>query len=405
MEKIIVYLHNADLSLLSWAIINDNGVPQKITAQGDMQTLAAAASNKEVIVIAPPEDVLLVEAKLPKLNRQRMLQALPFALEEQLLTDISELHFAVGEYQANNTLPVAIIAKTKIEAWLKTLKEAGIEPTSLIPAPLILPLSANDWYIQLRDDSAIVRTGLYSGFACDKHNLEALITLNKAEQTETPHAIYLINNSAAPFFAEKEGLKEWVTEKRLTDKQQFSDTAQQCESPVINLLQGDFQAKRTTSHSKKIWLLAAYVAAGWLALILVGNIISYFILHHEYNKIDTAINAIYTHNFPQAASIVAPKKRMTEKLNNLMNQNHKNRLLVWMAYIGKDMNNTNTIKIRQLDYRNSLLNLEISAPNFENIDSFTQALTQQSLSVKQQNVAASGKEVKGALLITDGNQS
>jgi type II secretory pathway component PulL len=69
------------------------------------------------------------------------------------------------------------------------------------------------------------------------------------------------------------------------------------------------------------------------------------------------------------------------------------------------MNNTNTIKIRQLDYRNSLLNLEISAPNFENIDSFTQALTQQSLSVKQQNVAASGKEVKGALLITDGNQS
>jgi general secretion pathway protein L len=405
MEKIIVYLHNADLSLLSWAIINDNGVPQKITAQGDIPALAAAASNKEVFVVAPPEDVLLVEAKLPKLNRQRMLQALPFALEEQLLTDISELHFAVGEYQANNTLPVAIIAKAKIEAWLKILKEVDIEPTCLIPAPLILPLSENDWYIQLRDNSAIVRTGLYSGFACDKHNLEALITLNKAEQAEVPHAIYLINNDAAPFLAEKEGLKELVTEKRLTDKQQFSDIAQQCELPVINLLQGDFQAKRTTSHSKKIWLLAGYVAAGWLALVLVSNIISYLILHHEYTKIDTAINTIYTHNFPHAASIVAPKKRMTEKLNNLMNQNHKNRLLVWMAYIGKDMTETNTIKIRQLDYRSSLLNLEVSAPNFESIDSFTQALTQQSLSVKQQNVAASGKEVKGSLLITDGNQS
>ena len=405
MEKIIVYLHNTDVLRLSWVIINDNGAPQTITSEGDLQTLAEAAINKEAIVITPPEDVLLVEAKLPKLSRQRLLQALPFALEEQLLTDITELHFAAGEYQENNTLPVAIIAKSKIEAWLNTLKEAGIEPTSLIPAQLILPRSDNDWYIQLQDESAIVRTGLYSGFACDKHNLEALITLNKAEQRDAPHAIYLINNSAEPFLAEKEGLKELVTEKKLTDKQQFSDIAQQCETPAINLLQGDFQAKHTTSHSKKIWLLAACVAATWLLLVLVGNIVSYLILHHEYSKINAAINTLYTHNFPHASSIVAPKQRMTEKLNNLMNQNHKNRVLVWMAYIGKDMNDTKTIKIHQLDYRNSLLNLEISAPNFESIDSFTQALTQQSLHVKQQNVAAAGTQVKGAIIITDGNQS
>jgi general secretion pathway protein L len=403
MEKIIIYLHNTDLSLLSWAIISDAGILQKITPHGDMQALTIAATHKEVIVIAPPEDVLLIEAKLPKLSRQRMLQALPFALEEQLLTDISELHFAAGDYQANNTLPVAIIAKIKIETWLNTLKEAGISPSSLIPAPLILPLSDNDWYLQLRDDSAIVRTGRYSGFACDKHNLEAFIQLNKAEQADAPHAIYLINEGATPFLAENEGLKELVTEKRLTDKQQFAEIAQQCESPAINLMQGDFQAKRKTSHSKKIWLLAACVAAGWLSLLLIGNSVSYFILHHESAKIEMAINTLYKQNFPKSTSMVAPKQRMTEKLNNLMNENHKNRLLVWLAYIGKSLHQTNTIKIQQLDYRNNSLSLDVSAPNFESIDTFTQTLAQQSLSVKQQNVAAAGTQVKGALIISDGN--
>jgi general secretion pathway protein L len=405
MEKIIVYLHNTDLSRLSWAIINDADILQKLTPEGDLQALTEAAAKREVIVIAPPEDVLLLAAKLPKLNRQRMIQALPFALEDQLLTDISELHFAIGDYQTDNTLPVAIIAKAKIEAWINTLKAAGISPSSLIPAPFTLPYSETDWYIQLRDDSAIVRTGTYSGFACDKQNLDAFIHLNQAEQEKKPHAIYLINSSAAPFLAEKEGIKEPVSEKRLTEKQQFAEIVKQCESSAINLMQGDFQAKRKTSHSRKIWLLAACVAASWLALVLLSNIVSYAILHHESSQIETAINTLYKQNFPKATSIVAPKQRMTEKLNNLMNQNHKNRLLVWLAYIGKSMKDTNTIKIQQLDYRNSLLNLDISAPNFDSIDNFTKILTQQSLNVKQQNVAAAGKQVKGALVITDGNQS
>ena len=405
MEKVIIYLRNADLSRPHWAIITDNGTLQKMTLEGDLPALAAIAADKEVIVIAPPEDVLLVEAKLPKLSRQRLLQALPFALEEQLLTDISELHFAIGDYQPNDTLPVAIIAKTTIANWLSTLTDAGIAPSALIPAPLILPLFDNVWTILLRDESAIVRTGLYSGFACDKQNLAALLQLKRAELTEPPHAIYLLNTDAAPFLAEKEGLKDIVTEKRLTEKQLYTDSMHSMETPAINLMQGDFQARRKTSHSKRIWLLAGYIAAAWLTLVLVSNVVSYLILHHESSQIETAINTIYQHNFPQSHSMVAPKQRMTDKLNNLMNQNHKNRLLVWLAYVGKSLHETSTIKIQQMDYRNNVLTLDISAPNFESVDKFTQALTLQSLNVKQQNVATAGTQVKGALIITEGNRS
>jgi general secretion pathway protein L len=331
------------------------------------------------------------------------LQALPYAVEEQLLTDVNELHFAIGDYQADGTLPVAIVAKTKIAHWVALLKAAGIEPSALIPAPLTLPLADNDWFIQLWDNQAIVRTGTYSGFACDKQNLLSLLTFKQTEQT-APHAIYLLNTDAAPLRAEKEGLTA-VIDKQLTDKQFYAEILPQLATPAINLLQGEFQARRKTSHSKKIWLLASCVTAAWLAIVLFGNIVSYAILHHEASKLQTAINRIYMRNFPQATSVVAPKQRITDKLNNLLNQNHKNRLLVWLASIGKSLHDSSAIKIKQLDYRNNVLNLEITAPNFDSVDHFAQSLTQQNLQVKQQNFAAAGTQVKGVLIITDGGQS
>lgn len=405
MQKIIIYLHASDLSQVTWGILQENGNLQKNLQTTALSAIATMATDSEIIVVARPEDVLLLEAKLPKLNRQRLLQALPYAVEEQLLTDINELHFAVGEYQANNTYPVAIIAHTKIAALLDALREAGLSPSYLIPAPLTLPFTENEWTVRLDADSAIVRTGIYEGFACDKQNLSTLLTLKKSEHPEQSHAIQLINTDAEPFLADKIGLKELVTEKRLTEKQFFAETGRWLTNPVINLLQGNYQPKRQASPSKKIWLLAGYIATAWLSMLLISDIVSYIILHRDANKLESAINTIYKHNFPNASSMVAPKQRMTEKLNTLMNQNHKNRLLAWLGYIGKSINQINTIHIQQLDFRGSQLNLEISAPSFETIDNFTQSLTQQGLSVKQQNVTTTGTEAKGVLILSDGSES
>jgi general secretion pathway protein L len=405
MQKIILYLHQTDLSQVSFAIVQDNGTLQKTIQTTTLATLCAVATDKEIIIVAPADDVLLLEAKLPKLNRQRLLQALPFALEEQLLTDINDLHFAVADYQINNTYPVAIVAKQKIAAWLASLNDAGLTPISVIPAPLTLPYTEQEWSVAITADRAIVRTGLYSGFSCDKQNLATLLTLHKAEQTEQPRTIQLINTDDQPFLTEKIGLQDIAVEKRLTEKQLFTEAGKWLIQPAINLLQGDYQPKRQSSPSKKIWALASYLAAAWLIVLLIGNIVSYGILHHDATKLDVAINAIYKHQFPHATSVVAPKQRMTEKLNTLMNQNHKNRLFIWLAYIGKSLQQTNTIHIHQADYRNNQLNLDISAPNFESIDRFTQNLTRQGLHVKQQNIATVGTQTKGMLILSEGMES
>ena len=46
------------------------------------------SQDAETIAIVPAQDVLLTTAELPKLSRQRLMLALPFALEEQLIDDV-----------------------------------------------------------------------------------------------------------------------------------------------------------------------------------------------------------------------------------------------------------------------------------------------------------------------------
>jgi general secretion pathway protein L len=397
MQKIIVYLENSDLSQLSWILINDQGAPEQIILHGQLSELTALAANQmmPVIVVAPPEDVLIISAKMPKLNRQRLLQALPFALEEQLLAEIEDLHFAIGEYKPEG-LPVAIITKEKLRHWLQVLKENGLQPAAIIPAPLALPLPEHQWQVSIFGETAILRTGLFSGFACDKHNLAVLLELKLAEQPEPPAAV-TITNYAPEQFAQ--------ATQHAPEKDFMLSLAHLDGKNTLNLLQGVFQPKRTATYGKKIWLMTAYLVAAWIAVILVCNLISLAVLHRQENKLETAINTIYKHNFPAATSVVAPKARMTEKLNNLTNENHKNRLLVWLAYLAKSESEFKTIKLKQLDYRNNQLSLEFTAPNFASVDGLTQSLTQQGLQVKQQNVAAVGTGATGTLLISDGDNS
>ena len=92
--KVIIYLNAADFNQSCWFMNGAHHV-------GDLASLTSAVVDKEVIVVVPARDVLLISAQLPKMNRSRLLQALPFALEEQLIDDVEDLHFAAGVEQAN----------------------------------------------------------------------------------------------------------------------------------------------------------------------------------------------------------------------------------------------------------------------------------------------------------------
>ena len=91
------------------------GQPVPAAAQRGVPPPAALAGAAEIVVLVPGEDVLLTEARLSARNRAQLLQALPYAVEEQLLDPVEDLHFAATA--GGDPLGVAVVARDTA-AWL-----------------------------------------------------------------------------------------------------------------------------------------------------------------------------------------------------------------------------------------------------------------------------------------------
>ncbi len=397
-KRILIYLY---AEKASWLIMDEMGQIQQTVLRGDLADLSPLVTGYEIQVIVPGQSILLTATELPKLNPQRLKQALPFALEEQLIDDIASLHFATGDYQPDNSFPVAVVAKETMDAWLARLAKENITPHALIPATLALPFTADNGYICIDDDIAISRTGEYSGFACDRDNLSALLKLQLAVPEQKISFIHLYNFTSTP----SELALEAITLNEITFKEdeflkhllEWTRTY-----PFINLLQGDYQTTQKATTTKKIWIAAACVALTWIGFSFFSNIGSYFILHHATATSEQQIEKIYKRNFPQASAVVAPRQRMEEKLKKLSGSANKNNFLAMLAVVGNNLPKAKGIQLLSIDYRGNQLTLSINAMSFENLDAFTSALTHQHLTVKQQNASMAGTTVKANLQITQG---
>lgn len=358
--------------------------------------------ESDVIVLVPAQDVLLTNVTLPKLNRQRLLAALPFALEEQLIDDVNQLHFAPGEHQADQSLPVAVVSQQKMNFWMHQLNQAGITPTMMIPATLALPFTPDNWQISIDNATAIVRTGKYSGFACEKDNLTTMLTLKLSEIQKKPECIHIHNLSNQPLNLSLPDIS--INEIRVAEQPFLEDVAQTIKQNItINLLQGIYRPKIKASQTKIVWLAAIVLAISWFGLTLLGNFVSLFILHHANNQFEQAINKIYFRQFPKATSVVAPHNRIEEKLKQLSAQSQKNIFFNLLGLVGKNLSQVNNIHLLGLEFNEDQINLSIAADTFNSLDQFNQMLLHQGLKVIQKNAGIVDKQVRANLFIQAGN--
>ena len=403
-KKIWMYLESIDPLQVSWIVFNEKGEIKQTTLHSNLSNLSPDINNYDVTLIVPASDVLLTTANLPKLSRQRLLQALPFALEEQLIDDVTLLHFALANTKIDGVFPVCIVKKQTMQDWITLLKEHNLQPTYITSAVFALPIAENNWTVLIDRGICTLRIGPYEGYACDIHNIVILLEWQLAETINKPDTltIYYFPPDPIPNFTNEHNLK--INKIALSDATFLTRLAEWSEShPSINLLQNTYQAKRKSSEIKKIWFAALGLALGWLGVLLISNLISLAILHHQAAPLETAINKIYKQQFPHATSIVAPQKRLEQKLKQLTGQTNKNDFLVLLAETGESLASMPAVHLVMLAFHDNQLSLDLSAPTFNILDTLKKMLSQQGLLVKQQNAAITNGKVNATFLIERGN--
>ena len=110
--------------------------------RGDAEQMLEAAARRRLVLFAPATDVRLASIQVPVRQVQKVLQAAPYALEDQLAEDVDTLHFAIGVRQADGSHPVAIASRERMDRWLAPLRARGLAADAVWPEALCLPLPA-----------------------------------------------------------------------------------------------------------------------------------------------------------------------------------------------------------------------------------------------------------------------
>lgn len=165
-ERLFIRLGKTQESACTWLIWSEQ--EQEIIASGELKdatqlsSLSERAASKLVDVLVPTANVTLTSVTLPEKGQSKAVKALPFMLEEALVTNVDDMHFVTGPRDGDE-LSVAAVSNEQMTLWLDWLAQANIKPRCLVPDCLALPLEECDWAAMEFGQETLLRTGVAQG--------------------------------------------------------------------------------------------------------------------------------------------------------------------------------------------------------------------------------------------------
>lgn len=389
-------LSNKSIELESLAlrwVYEDSNNELKL-AQGLLSDAVIAALHHHITIVLPGEEILFLSAKVPGKNSQKIQQAVPYVLEDNVIDDVDELHFAISKANndnSDNQYHVAVINKHYFESIINQLENAGIQ-ADVMTADYLLLIEKNTLFF---DGKRVLFNGSELKFASTIATLDGVINLDDG-------------------LAENEGIKLIYCDKETDENSYLDELAEninfkkeRCDAhPLlclvknissekgINLLQGAYKKRKNWSQAGKTWLPVAVLFLVWLSVQGGLFIVDYISLSKQNKTLNTAITEVYKKTFPESRRIIDAKAQMQQKLTSLKKRKGQSgrsftEMLSGSAAV---FSGTKGLKIKSLRYYDGRINLELQIASLQALDKLKDQLNKEKgYQVEIQN-ASSGKE-------------
>lgn len=341
--------------------------------------------GERIVVLVPSERVALKQVDLPVRQSSKLLQAVPYALEDQLADDVDSLHFSLGTRQAGHITPVAVVAHTHMQQWLQPFQEALIQPDLMLPDVLALPWDAGQISVYLESEQrCLVRTAAHAGYACAPALLPSLLP------AENEQALFLLQSAGTQLLEGYQVDRSQSTGSLLDTLKQFENSAQR-----INLLQGAYAPKRATEQ----WLRAARwplaLAASWVVLSSLGLFLHNQQQQTEYERLQGVALDEFSAAFPEITRIVDIRLQASQQLERLKSGGSSGGFMHLLSQSAPALKKVSALKVEGLQFRDGSLYISLSGSDLQALEVLRAEFTR---------IASLKLDVQSAQAGTDGVQ-
>lgn len=376
---------------LAWCRIGARG--EALDAGSAAVSALPPADACELVI--PADLVLLTRARLPRGSKQKLLQLLPFAIEDKLGAEPDSVHVAAGPTHVDGQTALAAIDKHWLARALARLTDAGLRPRSAWPEVLLLPLPADGWAAVWNGRGGFLRSGAAAGMSLEGGSdteppvaLALSVAEARAAGTLPGRLVLRLAEHAAPPDTEAWSRALGITVEIGAPWAPFERP--EVASGGINLLQG---ALAPASPARTWWpaLRLPLILAGLLvALHLGGTTGEWLLLKREKQALQATMEQRFRDAFPDARVIVDAPLQMQRNLAELRGAAGQATPLDFVPLLSKAaaaLDADTRSRLRAVEYTSGRLSLVFALPDRAAADALVTRLNAAGLACELQEAA------------------
>lgn len=375
----------------------------------DVDQVQEMAAGRRCVAIVSGLEVLITRVKLPTRRRSRIAQALPYALEEQLTSDIDDLHFAIRRVDGDGWVHAAVVEHSAMQRWQTQLLGLGVDVAAIVPENGLLAVNELYWQV-LADDQQVVMAlggdGLSLEPATAPITLEAALVnaekLPEEIEVEAPEGLLQRLESIPAALSEEPPGVRWQT----TEGELFERLVERLDlSVAVNLMQGPYAPSERWGWLWRPLRPAAAVLGVWLLAQVVLQVVEVRQLEAERDELRNQIEQVYRDTFPEGR-VVNPRVQMEQHLRHISADSGEDQqpgLLTRLLAKAAPALANDRFSLRSLRLRGGALEVELDTADIESLEKLRAALVKDSgLEVEIRSASAREGRVAGRLVIRQG---
>jgi general secretion pathway protein L len=406
-ETLVIRLRAAEDATASWVIIDSTGARSGNVHSGPVADALGDSQGRRTAFVLPAGEVTLAEPDLPPVRgASRIAQAVPFALEEHLATDLETLHFAIGARNPSaSATPVAIVSRPVLERWRDTWEAAGIRADAAYAESSLIPAAPNAVVCVLDEATLHVKRPGHVAFALDAQPLATALelALPPASSEAGEHVTFYATPAEYETNQETiEGLRARTATlgvKLLPDGVLPLLAAQIPANRPINLLQGAYAPPSSFGTQFRQWRLPAMLAAATLLVFVGSHGFHLWQLHKAEKQLDAQI--------AQAMQQILPGQPVIDARSQVEGVlaragGGQGGMLPALSLLAQAVAQSPATRVEGLSFRAGVLELRVVAPNVEALDGLQQALKRGGGKVQLQSANQRQQGYEGRLQVQVG---
>lgn len=349
------------------------------------------------ILLLPAEQVFLGSVHIATRKPRQLVQAVPFAVEEQLAEDPELLHFAAHHTGTDDLVEVMAVSRTLLRKSLDELQVNGLVAMRVVPDALALPWSEGTISLLLDRDRALVRYGKCAASAIEADLLDPWLSLLIDELEVRPEKITLFSSG------DTGTARDWPLACSTGEMEggALSLLAQGLSGVEIDLLQGEFSAHLQPRGFAR-WKGPASAAVAAVVLAFVVNYVELQNMKSGSSRLEQAIESRFRQSFPGVQRLLDPLIQAERELQQLRggSTSAQSDFLYLVGGIAASISAQPDLKLTSLRYRERRMQLELEAANIDQLEQLQKAAESAGLVARLESARLGRDGVSGTLTLT-----